>query len=394
MSARRVRAALGAGAVILLVAAPAAAQSVLAAGGLGVPIDPLDARARAVGAVGPGLFGTGVVPGDPAAALGLTVPTLTFSLQSSWITVEQAGGRSTETASRFPAFGAAYPVRDWGTLTVTYGSFLDQRWNFERDREVALGTGGTTGVTDRFVSEGGISAIRVGFAHRVSGALGVGAAVGGYTGNVLRRFSRSFDSLGVNVPVDAFQTGGRWAYSGMVADLGLVLDVEGVFRAAATASWSSDLEASPDSTTEGTVKSYDLPLQLRAGMSGALAPGLAASVSVAYADWSAIGADLAQATAAGGTTSFGAGIEWERATLFGRGLPLRLGWHRSELPFRLDEQDPVESALTGGIGVLLARNGAIPLARVDVSVERGSRDGGSVTEDFWRTTLTFRAAGF
>jgi hypothetical protein len=54
----------------------------------------------------------------------------------------------------------------------------------------------------------------------------------------------------------------------------------------------------------------------------------------------------------------------------------------------------VESALGGGIGVLLARAGDIPLARVDVAVERGRREGGSLGEDFWRTTLTFRAAGF
>jgi hypothetical protein len=381
-------------AVTFAAARPGASQSVLAAGGLGVPVDPVDARGRALGAVGPGLFGTGVIPGEPAAALGLSVPTVTFSLQNSWLTVDQSGTQSDQTVSRFPAVGVAYPVRNWGTITLTYGGFLDQRWNFELDRVVSLATGGTTAVTDQFVSDGGIAAVRLGVARRLSGALGVGIDVGTYTGSVLRSFTRSFDSLGVNVPVPPFQTGGRWGYSGLLADLGVVLDVANVFRAAATVSWSSDLDAEPDSTTEGSAKTYDLPLQLRVGASGALAAGLSASVSASWADWSGTGDDLTETTAAGGTLGYGAGLEWERATLFGRGLPIRFGWRRAELPFRFDDDDPAESALSAGIGVLLARTGDIPLARLDFAGERGHREGGSVAEDFWRATVTFRAAGF
>ncbi|MSR35801.1 MAG: hypothetical protein EXR95_04020 [Gemmatimonadetes bacterium] len=390
------RLGLGAALVLALVALarPAAAQSVLAAGGLGIPVEPVDGRGRGMGSVGPGLFGTAVIPGDPAAALDLLVPTLTFSMQSSWLTVDQSGERSNQSAIRFPAIGVAYPVRDWGTLTATYGGFLDQRWTFERDRQLDLGAGSRTAVTDAFVSDGGISAVRLGFAHRVSRSLGLGASVGGYTGNVLRRFSRTFDSLGVNVPIEPFQTGGRWGYSGMLADLGVVLEVPAVARAAATLSWSSDLSAQPDSTTAGAKKSYDLPLQLRAGVTGQLAPGLSASLSGGYADWTGVGDDLARTTSAGATTSLGAGIEWDRATLFGRGLPIRLGWHRTELPFQFNGDDPVESVLAGGIGLLLARTGTVPLARIDFAVERGRRVGGSLGEDLWRSTVTFRAAGF
>ena len=376
-------------------ARPAAAQSVLAAGGLGVPVDPVDARGRALGAVGPGLFGTAVVPGDPAAAMGLRVPTVTFSMLSSWLSVDQGGLQSDESVNRFPALGVAYPVRDHGTITLTYGGFLDQRWNFQRDRRVDLSTGGTTAVTDRFVSEGGIAALRIGFARRLSGAVGVGGSLGRYTGNVMRRFTRTFDSLGVNVPIDPFQTGGRWGYSGILADVGVVFDAGDVVRAAATLSWSSKLEAKPDSTTEGAMKRYDLPLQLRAGATGALAPGLLVSVTAAYADWSSTGDDLAQTTAAGGTTAFGAGLEWDRATLLGRGLPIRFGWHRSELPFRFENDDPIENTLAGGVGLVLARaDETTPLARLDVAVERGRREGGSLSEDFWRATLSFLAAGF
>lgn len=371
-----------------------AAQSVLAAGGLGVPVDPVDARGRGMGSVGPGLFGTAVIPGDPTAALDLLVPTFTFSMQSSWLEIDQRGTASNQSANRFPALGASYPVRTWGVVTLTFGGFLDQRWTFQRDSKLDIGGGATTAVTDHFVSDGGIAALRLGFARRLSRGVGVGASLGSYTGNVHRLFTRTFDSLGVNVPIVPFQRGGRWGYSGVLADASVAFDVADIVRAAVTAEWSSKLTARPDSSTEGARKSYDLPLQLRAGLSARLAPGLTLAGSAAYADWSRTGADLAQTTSTGATLGLGAGLEWDRLTLFGRGIPVRLGWRRSELPFRFETGDPVESALGGGIGLVLARNGATPLARLDLAVERGSRTGSAVGEDFWRSTITFRAAGF
>lgn len=378
----------------LLGPSAAAAQSVLAAGGLGVPVDPVDARGRALGAVGPGLFGTAVIPGDPTAALDLRVPTVAFSLQNSWLSIEEGGRTARQSTSRFPALGASYPVRTWGVLTVTYGGFLDQRWSFEQDRELDVGTGARTAVTDQFVSDGGIAALRLGFARRVSRRIGLGGSLGTYTGNTLRRFTRTFDSLGVNVPITPYQTGGHWTYSGAVADASVMIDVADVVRASASAAWSSSLTAKPDSATDGSKKTYDLPLQLRAGLSARLASGLNVSASAAYADWTDAGADLAQTTAAGSAVSVGAGVEFDQASLFGRSLPVRLGWRRSELPFRVDAGDPVESAFGGGVGLLLARAADVPLARLDFSIERGSRSGGAIGEDFWRSTVTFRAAGF
>lgn len=381
-------------AALALAAVPAAAQSVLAAGGLGVPLDAVDGRARALGSVGPGLFGTAVLPGDPVAAVDLSVPTLAVTLQSSWLSVDQAG-RSSQSTSRIPALGAAYPVRDWGVMTLTYGAVLDQRWVLRRKRELELGAAsGATSVTDELISDGGVSAVRLGFAHRVSPSLGVAGAVGSFTGSVLRRFTRSFDSLRVDVPVSNFARDGRWSYSGLLAEVGVMIDVGDMIRGVATVGWSGHLDAEPTDTIGASGRSYDLPLRLRAGMSGRLAPGLSLVVSGAYADWAATAADLTEPTFGGGGLTLGAGIEWEGATLFGRDLPLRLGWRRADLPFRSEGEDPVETSFTGGAGLVLARAGALPAAVFDLAVERGSRSGGSPAEDFWRSTLSLRVAGF
>lgn len=374
---------------------PAAGQSVLATWGLGVTLDPLDGRGRGLGSVGPGLFGTGVIPGDPGASLDLIVPTVAVSMQSSWLQVDQDAGSATLSGSRFPAMGIAYPVRDWGVLTVTYGGVLDQRWTFVRQNLLDLGAGGAgISVTDQFVSDGGVAAARVGLARRVTPNLGVALAVGRFTGSVIRTFTRSFNPLDAGVVVAPFKSGGRWGYSGVTATAGLVFDVSDIVRAGGTLTWSGSLNAELTDGSEDRARKYDMPLEFRGGISGALGAGLSAVLSASYADWSGAWSSLGGEATAGPALSLGAGLEWTSPWFFGRPLPLRFGWRRAKLPFRLDTEDPVESTLVGGFGLQLAGAGNIPLAQIDLGVEHGTRSAGSVSEDFWRSTVSLRLAGF
>lgn len=380
---------------LALSAAPAAAQSLLATWGLGVTLDPLDGRGRGLGSVGPGLFGTGVIPGDPGASLDLRVPTIAVSMQSSWLQVDQDAGSSTLSGSRFPAMGLAYPVRDWGVLTVTYGGVLDQRWTLVRQHEVDLGSGvAGTAVTDRFVSDGGVAAARVGFARWVTPNLGVALAVGSFTGNVIRSFTRSFDALNVGVNAAPFRSSGRWVYSGITTTAGFVFDVSDIARMGGTVTWPGSLNANPASGSEGGAKEYDVPLELRGGISGALGAGISAVLSASYADWSGAWSFPDGEATGGAALSLGAGLEWTSLSVAGRAFPLRFGWRRAELPFRLDGQAPVESTLVGGFGLWLASAGDIPLAQIDLGVEHGTRSAGSISEDFWRSTVSLRLAGF
>jgi hypothetical protein len=65
-----------------------------------------------------------------------------------------------------------------------------------------------------------------------------------------------------------------------------------------------------------------------------------------------------------------------------------------ELPFRFRDEDPVEKVFSGGIGLNITQVEQLVLAGVDLAVERGSRDAGTLSESFWRATLTFRVAGW
>jgi hypothetical protein len=137
-----------------------------------------------------------------------------------------------------------------------------------------------------------------------------------------------------------------------------------------------------------------MPLQLRVGASGQLAPGLLLSASAARADWSSTAADIGGGATADATLAFGGGLELANVRLLGRTSPLRVGFRRSDLPFSLDGADAHEQVLAGGLGFALNETNEVVLASVDLGVERGRRVGGTYREDFWRATLSLRILGF
>jgi hypothetical protein len=368
------------------------AQSLLNAGGLGVPIEALDARSRALGGVALGLPGAAVLPTDPTAAAGLVIPSVTITLASSWVDVTQGDQSGRAQGARFPVLGISYPVRSWGTATLSYGGVLDQRWEASSEHLLQLG-GSTARVTDRFTSDGGISALRLGFARQLGAGLSAGASLGLYTGDLTRNLTRTFDSLEVGVDVSASQIGGFWNYSGLTATLGAAAELMEALRVSANLTWSGDVEADPSDDTAGSGATFDFPLELRVGASGVLTPGLTAVAGVSYADWSDAGEPLRGALGEKALT-VGGGIEFTEASVGGRRMPIRLGYRRGTLPFTFDDADATESIWSGGLGIDLVRQEETTIAGAGLSFERGSRSSGTLSETFLRASLTLRVSGF
>jgi len=373
----------------------AAAQSLLSLGGLGSPLDPLDARARAMGSVGVGLFGPSLLPGDPGAARALLVPTLTFTMQPTWGTATDGTRSADLQGTRFPLLGIAYPVSPLrGMVTLTFGAFMDQRWALRRTATVSL-VDRSVEVQDFFRSDGGISTVQVGWAQQLGDRLVVAAAAGRYTGSVTRTFVRSLDSLAVGADVTPFTDGGRWTYSGLTATVGAVFDPVELLRVSGSLTWSGTLEATPSEETRAPGASYRLPLTLRAGASGALTSRLALSTSLAYSAWpTSPGAGLTSEVVVGGVWDVGVGIEWKGPRVKERDLPLRLGYRRRVLPFRLGPGGPSESILAGGVGLHLAQFEDLALARIDLALERTHRESGAFAEDFWRGSISLHVSGW
>jgi hypothetical protein len=380
---------------LFLIPAPGMAQSILSTQGLGFPLEPLDARSRSMGSVGTGLFGGALAPLDPASATGLIIPTVNLTLQPYWSEGTMGGEVVEGQGMRFPLVGLAYPV---GTLramvSLTLGGYMDQRWEVStKGTDVVAGE--TIHLTNLYRSEGGVSTIRVGWAQMVGRTLSLSAGVGYHTGSVTRTYIRGFDSLSVKTAqIKAYSDGGKWKYGGSTGSVGAVWDPVELLRLSGSITWNGSLEAEPSDVTEGAAATYELPVEYRVGASGVLTSRLSLTFGMSYADWASSPDGLGEESVVGAIMSFGGGLEWEGRGFGSRTLPIRLGLRRSDLPFQLDGESPIETILSGGLGLNLTQADEFVLAGIDFGLERGKRETNAFSEDFWRGTMTFRVSGW
>jgi hypothetical protein len=376
-----------------LSAAPLCAQSLYNAAGIGLPAESIDGRGRALGNLGIGLWGHSILPSDPGAAGLLVVPSAVLVGQPSWVEYERGADQSGSfQGNRFPLLGVAYPLSS-SMFFISFGSFLDQRADGHRDVTVEL-VDGPTDATDILEQDGGVSHVNFGYSRRLNERLGVGVTVGRYAGSVTRRLIRDLGEVTETETLDVYEVGGRWRYSGSSVTGGFAADLGTVARVAGSATWSGSLNATGSNGTEGSDGAFDLPLQFRLGASVVLAPGLLVTASVIRADWADLADDLATPSSVGSTNGFGMGLELSRARLLGLTTPLRFGYRKSSLPFSFGSSGATETALAGGFGFILNETSGITLAGADFALERGERSDSSLTERFWRATLSLRVSGY
>lgn len=375
----------------LTTAAPLHAQSLFNSAGMGLPIDALDGRARALGSLGLGLRGASFMPTDPAALAYFRIPTGIMASQPSWVEYTAPGDESGSfRGTRFPLMGLAYPLFS-GMMSVQIGSFLDQEYTFELTSSVDL-QGEAVPVLDRFEQDGAVSNLNLGYARMVGERISAGATLGRYAGSVVRTLTRSFEES--TVEIEDYTERGKWSYAGYSVTAGVTADLSDIVRVSASVQLPTALDAEASDETGGGDASFDLPIQFRIGASGQLAPGLVIAVSGVLADWSAAADDLSEPATVRSANGFGVGLELSRARLLGKEAPLRFGYRRVGLPFSFPGGGAHESVLAGGLGLALNQTGDFQLAGLDLAMERGSRKGAGVTEDFWRMTISLVVSGF
>ena len=374
-------------------AAPLRAQSLYNAAGLGLPVASIDGRGRALGNVGIGLWGHSLLPTDPGAAGLLVIPSAVLVAQPSWVEFQRGADDVGEfQGNRFPLIGIGYPLRA-GMFTASFSSFLDQRFDSRRDVTIDL-VDGPVDATDLFEQDGAVTRVSVGYSRRLGDQLGIGVTVGRYAGSVTRQLTRDFSVADATESFEEYAAGGRWSYSGTSVTGGFATDLGGVARVAGSATWSSSLNATGSEETEGSDRTFDLPLQYRLGTSIALAPGLLVTASAVRADWTSLSDDLSAPSNVGSTNGFGVGVELSRMSLLGLSTPLRFGYRKSNLPFSFGSAGATEKAWSGGFGFVLNETNGIILAGADFAVERGERSDSSLMERFWRATVSLRVSGF
>ena len=378
----------------------AAAQSLFAARGLGVPVAPVDGRVRALGGIGVGLLGLNTSLVNPAEVAGVGGRGVSAAFQPSGRSVELDGARDDVGATRFPLLHVIYPVSDRLVATLGYGGYLDQSWGVVMQRNEVVG-GDTVLVRDVLESNGGLSQFRVGFAYSLTPTLAVGAAAGLYGGSVERVITRTFPDT-VLGPVSGFQRRVRWSERAPLLSAGIRWDPIPILRFGGSLTWAGrlDLERRDDDGDGAGDESTRLPLQAAAGASAYLGPRVIATVGAAWAGWNVAGVAGpgldGTVESAGDTWDFGGGIEWAGPTAGNREFPIRLGFHYGQLPFTLRGSRPTEWSASLGLGLRVAPSEYGPIASADLAFERGSRGDVETTglaEQFWRVTLSLSLFG-
>jgi hypothetical protein len=377
-------------AAALVLAAPAElpAQSLFGGRGLGVPVAPVDARARALGGIGIGLLDFNPAFANPADAADVQRRGLVAAIQPTTRSMEFDGERDDVDATRFPLLRFFQPFGQRAVISAGYGAFMDQTWSVVQEGSTMIGDR-SVATRDLIRSTGGLSQLQVGAAYRLTESLALGAAGGLYTGSLTREVVRSFPDAEPG-EFQPFTLRSGWSYLAPMAAAGVRWDPIDVLRVAGSVTWSGDLRVRND---EGVDQHFHLPLRVAAGASGLLTPRLVGALSARWSGW---GESEAFEEGASDTWELGGGLEWTGIRVRERPLPVRIGFHRSTLPFRIDGEQPSERAAAFGVGARFGGIPATPLGRFDATVERGTRAGEAVarlSEDFWRITASVSIFG-
>lgn len=364
----------------------ASAQSIFSARGLGVPVAPVDARAHALGGIGIGLLGRDPSLVNPAEIADYGLRGVVASLQSSSRTAEFGGQNGATTSNRFPLVRVIYPITSRWSGSMGYGGFLDQSWAVTSSSRELIGSDSIT-VRDALSADGGLAQFRVGLAYSFSPALAVGVDGGIYTGRLEERVSRAFEPTEAG-SINGFQQRTVWGQRAPLISAGIRWDPASILRLAGSLTWAGNLKRTVEGNS-GKDEHIGMPLQVAAGASAILTPGLLGTVSTRWAGWSNAAAGFDQANAPRDTWEYGAGLEWTRMELGSTGVPIRFGYHSAQLPFQFQGVTPTEWAATFGVGLQFSQTVVGPLASLDATIDRGRRTaaGTGLNESFWRVTV-------
>lgn len=379
------RGAAGA-ALLALLAAPAAAQSVFASRGLGYPLEALDARSRGLGGVTTGLAEPTPSLVNPASVAGLQAYAFVVALQPDKYDATAGSLETKGTTVRFPMLTAVLPVTSRLGLQLGYGAYLDQHWQVVQSDSMDLSTG-RVGVEDRFSSSGGVARFQAAAGYMLSDRLAVGASVDVFTGAAHDSAVRTITGF---LPA---QSEVVYTYSGLGGGLGLRFQPSDRTSLSAAVHGGGRIRAEPDSNGTET-KEYTNPLSVDAGASARLGSATMVVASARWAGWSAVDDELAAGSGGARDAAGGAvGVEYTGLSFFRKPLPLRLGARYAQLPFRWQgaAEFPNERAVTGGLGLSFTGGAAL----IDMSAERGWRGGASagVEEPYWRFSFSLRILG-
>ncbi|UCC74792.1 MAG: hypothetical protein JSV86_09665 [Gemmatimonadota bacterium] len=352
--------------------------------GLGRPLRPLDARARALGGSAVVLHGGNLSAVNPASLSRIGASGIWLSYQPEKRTIEgDLASGELETAD-FPLFRAVLPMSPRWVAAASFGGLLDRDWGVQFTDTMTLSTGDVP-FDERRTSDGGISQFRLEGGYILSPSVTVGAALQYYFGESRLEITREFP----DDPFLSYVSATALQYTGWGLTLGTEFQPSDEWILGAVVTWNSRLDIRDDST--GAKIDVGLPIGVDVGLSWLPAPELLIALAGGWMNWSSLSDDLPDGNVAD-SWRLGGGIELralQRGTAWT--VFLRVGASFEKYPFELEGGAPTERAYGLGLGVAFFGG----RGRFDSTVEfggRGDRDTNNVEESF--TRYTFSAAVF
>jgi len=161
----------------------------------------------------------------------------------------------------------------------------------------------------------------------------------------------------------------------------------------ATVAWGGTIKVKPAEGAAGVKRRVSVPLEFKVSTTAVLSPTLALNVGAAFSNWTDLGDPTIEDAGAGRVKSYGVGVEWESLNFWAGGLPIRLGFRQSDLPFRFLGSKVRERTVSFGFSIVMAQTLDLPLGAMDVAMEVGNRNSGDFRESFRRLTVTTRVGG-
>lgn len=373
---RRVRLVLLSAVVAALTPGALAAQnSVFGVRGVGFPVRPLSARARAL-AGSDGLF-------DRLSAVNP-------ALAAMHPQVTAAANMSTD-LRRYDAFGTAvdglqetrFPLGIVGGplgrlplgYAVSVGKYAERTFDVTTSDTLML-RGSPVEVQDRITSDGGIADVRGALAWAPVAAVRIGGAVHVISGSTKLQVRRTFSDSAYR----PYRQDNDAGFSGWGLSFGAHVAPGAGVQVAAAVRFDQDLDASLDSVSAGSTA---LPVTLSGGVLITPVTALRVTAGAEWRSWSDAQPDLSGGTRAFDTWDLAAGVQLGGPESGASRFPLRLGVRYATLPFAPPgESQAHEIGLAAGTGLPFAGNRAL----IDLTVERILRDGAGVSERSWLVT--------
>lgn len=346
------------------------AQGTVSAQGLGYPPGQLSTWALSTGGA--------VAELDPAsplnpAAIGLAGTTTLFAHYAPESRTVSIGDTDADSRlSRFPLVGAVLPFGSRGYVGIAASTFLDRSWATTRLIMPDGAVSTTGGIVETFQSVGGITDIRGAgtwsFGPRFR--LGVGAHV--YTGENRLTVSR-IDQDGVDAD---FEQRSSLTYTGLAGSAGLVWSPARTVSVGMSGRVGGRMRAKTADTLLATATA---PSRGGATVRVSAITGAAISARAEWEGWSSLRGLGGEGFQPQDSWSYGVGADLDGPTILRAPVTLRVGAQWRELPFSALGEQPRETALSGGLGMPLAR-GRVSL---DFGVQRASRTAGEARETAW-----------